>query len=164
MITWHIPAQQPANISLKTVSLLLVTCGQQLKTQTCRCTTVWRTLNNNAHPSLLSWWRKKSFAASLMAFSGVTRVRFTAAPAATNSDNEQHVSGSDPTNRPNGELTVTVGGRHGRDLSLTSVHAKVAFSFNCLYEAVHPKRKHWCQKCNLFKCQWLAVICSYMFL
>lgn len=34
------------------------------------------------HPSLESWWRKKSLAASLMAFSGVTRVRLTAAPAA----------------------------------------------------------------------------------
>lgn len=36
------------------------------------------------HPSLLNMWRKKSLAASLMAFSGVTRVRFTAAPATTN--------------------------------------------------------------------------------
>lgn len=33
------------------------------------------------HPSLLSLWRKKSLAASLMAFSGVTSVRLTAAPA-----------------------------------------------------------------------------------
>ena len=36
------------------------------------------------HPSLLSWWRKKSLAASLMAFSGVTSVRFTAAPTINN--------------------------------------------------------------------------------
>lgn len=32
------------------------------------------------YPFLLRCWRKKSFAASLMAFSGVTKVRFTAAP------------------------------------------------------------------------------------
>lgn len=38
------------------------------------------------HPSLLNWWRRKSLAASLMAFSGVTRVRFTAAPATTSID------------------------------------------------------------------------------
>lgn len=118
---------------------------------------MWCSLNSNAHPSLLSWWRKKSFAASLMAFSGVTRVRFTAAPAATNTDNDQHVSGSDfnlMSNRLNGELTATVGGRRGRDLSLTSVHAKVAFIFNRLYEAVHPKKKHWCQKKAVYKIKW----------
>ncbi len=33
-----------------------------------------------SHPSLERWNLKKSFAASLMAFSGVTRVKFTAAP------------------------------------------------------------------------------------
>lgn len=32
------------------------------------------------HPSLERWCRKKSLAANLIAFSGVTRVRFTAAP------------------------------------------------------------------------------------
>lgn len=41
------------------------------------------TLARTPHPSLESWYRKKSLAASLMAFSGVTRVRFTAAPAGT---------------------------------------------------------------------------------
>lgn len=35
------------------------------------------------HPSLERWYRKKSLAASLMAFSGVTRVKFTAAPVGT---------------------------------------------------------------------------------
>lgn len=33
-----------------------------------------------SHPSLESWCLKKSLAASLMAFSGVTRVKLTAAP------------------------------------------------------------------------------------
>lgn len=57
-----------------------------IKTPRCHCITVRCTPNNNAHPSLLNWWRKKSLAASLMAFSGVTRVRFTAAPAQTMSN------------------------------------------------------------------------------
>lgn len=82
IMTWHIPAQHPANISLSTVNLLLETREQGWKKEKEKGMTR-QLIRSNTHPSLLSWWRKKSLAASLMAFSGVTRVRFTAAPAIT---------------------------------------------------------------------------------
>lgn len=93
-ITWHIPAQQPANISLKTVSLLLATRRRGFKTQTCHCTTVWCALNSNAHPPV---------AAELMAekvicgkFDGLlwSNQGEIHRCACKNTANDQHVSGT----------------------------------------------------------------------
>lgn len=85
MVTWHIPAQHPANISLTTVSLPLKTERLSFKKKKKEEMILEDNIDKSlsfygAYPSLLSWWRKKSLAASFMAFSGVTRVRFTAAP------------------------------------------------------------------------------------
>lgn len=44
-----------------------------------------------------------------------------------------------------------ISGCCGCGFNLTSIHAKVAFSFNCLYEAVHPETKPWCQKNAIHK-------------
>lgn len=87
IITWHMPAPQPAIISLNTVKPLLWTdrrniahhswgdfCGDLSKP-------IYFPVNVNvAYPSLASLCLKKSFAANLIAFSGVTRVKLTAAP------------------------------------------------------------------------------------
>lgn len=81
-MTWLIPAPQPANISFNTVSPLLLT-GEILsntidgKLYFLKMRISW---DDFAYPSLVRWCLKKSLAASLIAFSGVTRVRFTAAP------------------------------------------------------------------------------------
>lgn len=85
IITWHMPAPQPAIISLNTVRPLLWAdrrdiayhswgdfCGDFSK--------LIYFLVNVAYPSLASLCLKKSFAANLIAFSGVTRVKLTAAP------------------------------------------------------------------------------------
>lgn len=86
MTTWHMPAPQPASISLNTVSPFLPrrkhnmvpVSGQSRATEREK---KWREKGFKvSYPFLLRCWRKKSLAASLMAFSGVTRVRLTAAP------------------------------------------------------------------------------------
>lgn len=82
-MTWHIPAPQPASISLNTVSPFLITEKRNIMQRNW-----WTTVFSwdysigriVAYPSLARWWRNKSLAASLIAFSGVTRVKFTAAP------------------------------------------------------------------------------------
>lgn len=64
------------------------------------------------HPSLESWYRKKSLAASLMAFSGVTRVRFTAAPVGHTGEHGQVGS-------PAGRLSASPGLPAGKGTTVT---------------------------------------------
>ena len=99
-----------------------------------------------AYPSLESCCRKKSLAASFMAFSGVTRVRFTAAPSKHSKHKENSCSQSQLCTLcvhcqmmgkwVNCDWIVNV----FYLLRLTSVHPKVAIWANGFDKAIWPVR------------------------
>lgn len=78
--TWHMPAPHPANISLNTVRFFLLTDRQLCWTKRWLIYLPLPKCDSCSYPSFASRCLKKSFAANLIAFSGVTKVKFTAAP------------------------------------------------------------------------------------